>query len=248
MKYLIIGASSGLGRELANIFAKKNNDLVIVSRDVRDLNAIKSDLEIKYNINVETIELDFSSIEDINAKLLSKNQLLETLNGVLFPVGMMFDEDNLSLDTETMRKLVYSNFISIAHTTNKIGSYLRKKDDSSLIGFGSVSGFLGRKINVSYAGAKRALESFFESLAFDENFKNINIQFYTLGYLDTNLSFGKDLTLPRGSIIKLSNLVYGSKNKNFKKIYYPFYWQIIYLIIKAIPISILRKFHKVFNK
>ena len=93
---------------------------------------------------------------------------------------MMFDEDNLSLDTETMRKLVYSNFISIAHTTNKIGSYLRKKDDSSLIGFGSVSGFLGRKINVSYAGAKRALESFFESLAFDENFKNINIQFYTL--------------------------------------------------------------------
>ena len=44
-------------------------DLVIVSRDVRDLNAIKSDLEIKYNINVETIELDFSSIEDINAKL-----------------------------------------------------------------------------------------------------------------------------------------------------------------------------------
>ena len=99
---------------------------------------------------------------------------------------------------------------------------MRKKDDSSLIGFGSVSGFLGRKINVSYAGAKRALESFFESLAFDENFKNINIQFYTLGYLDTNLSFGKDLTLPRGSIIKLSNLVYGSKNKNFKKIYYPF--------------------------
>ena len=68
MKYLIIGASSGLGRELANIFAKKNNDLVIVSRDVRDLNAIKSDLEIKYNINVETIELDFSSIEDINAE------------------------------------------------------------------------------------------------------------------------------------------------------------------------------------
>ena len=67
---------------------------------------------------------------------------------------------------------------------------MRKKDDSSLIGFGSVSGFLGRKINVSYAGAKR-LKVIFESLAFDENFKNINIQFYTLGYLDTNLSLAK---------------------------------------------------------
>ena len=76
MKYLIIGASSGLGRELANIFAQKKNDLIIVSRDKRDLDALKSDLEIKYNINVETIELDFSSLEEINEKLLNKNQIL----------------------------------------------------------------------------------------------------------------------------------------------------------------------------
>ena len=42
-----------------------------------------------------------------------------------------------------------------------------------IVGFGSVSGLLGRKINSIYAGAKRALESYFESLAFDENFKTI---------------------------------------------------------------------------
>lgn len=248
MKYLIIGASSGLGRELANIFAQKKNDLIIVSRDKRDLDALKSDLEIKYHVNVETIELDFSSLEEINEKLLSKNQILENLQGALFPVGMMFDEDNLSMNSEKIQKLVFSNFISIAHTINTLSKYLRKKNNSSLIGFGSVSGFLGRKINVSYAGAKRGLESFFESLAFDKSFKSINIQFYTLGYLDTNLSFGKDLKLPKGSIKKLSKLVYNNKNQNFKKIYYPAYWQIIYLIIKAIPISILRKFAEALNK
>ena len=50
MTYLIIGASSGLGRELAIKFAKENCNLIIVSRDERDLIAIKSDLEIKYKI------------------------------------------------------------------------------------------------------------------------------------------------------------------------------------------------------
>ena len=53
MTYLIIGASSGLGRALADKFAKEKKNLIIASRDDRDLIAIKSDLEIKYNIKVE---------------------------------------------------------------------------------------------------------------------------------------------------------------------------------------------------
>ena len=47
MKYLIIGASSGLGREVAYSFAKNNHDLILVARDDRDLSPIKSDLENK---------------------------------------------------------------------------------------------------------------------------------------------------------------------------------------------------------
>ena len=52
MSYLILGASSGLGRELAYILAKNSNDLIIISRDERDLKAVKSDLEIKFKIIV----------------------------------------------------------------------------------------------------------------------------------------------------------------------------------------------------
>ena len=55
MKYLIIGASSGLGRELTKKFAEKGHNLIIASRDERDLNAIKSDLEIKFKINIDVM-------------------------------------------------------------------------------------------------------------------------------------------------------------------------------------------------
>ena len=47
MSYIIIGASSGLGRDLAYTFAEKKNDLILVSRDEKDLTATKSDIEIK---------------------------------------------------------------------------------------------------------------------------------------------------------------------------------------------------------
>ena len=45
MKYLIIGASSGLGKALAYAFARNNHDLILVSRDVRDLSALKQILK-----------------------------------------------------------------------------------------------------------------------------------------------------------------------------------------------------------
>ena len=110
MKYLIVGASSGLGKELAIKFARENNDLVIVSREERDLNAIKSDLETKYEVKIDSLTLDFSSIEEINDKLLSNQNLISNLNGVIFPIGMMFNEDNSSLNLEGMKKLIYANF------------------------------------------------------------------------------------------------------------------------------------------
>jgi decaprenylphospho-beta-D-erythro-pentofuranosid-2-ulose 2-reductase len=248
MTYLIIGASSGLGRELANKFAKEKNDLIISSRDERDLKAIRSDLEIKYKINVKCIALDFTSINEIDSKIFTENFPFDQIKGVLFPVGMMFEKDNPLLDSESMQKLLNSNFLSISYTIKKFEKYLASGKNFSIIGFGSVSGFLGRKINSIYAASKRALESYFESLAFDENFKNFNIQFYTLGYLDTNLSFGKDLKLPKGSILTLSKIVFKNREVNFKKTFFPKYWALIYLIIKVLPVSIIRKFSAIINK
>ena len=127
---------------------------MIVSGEKR-LNAIKSDLETKHKVKIDVLPLDFSSINEINDKLLSKNNLLSNLAGVMFPIGMMFDDDNSNLNTESISRLINANYVSIAYTIQKIKKILIKKENTSIIGFGSVSGFLGRDINVTYAGAKR---------------------------------------------------------------------------------------------
>ena len=238
MKHLIIGASSGLGRELANQFAKEKKDLILVSRDERDLQAIKSDLEIKYDVSVNYIALDFSSLDEIENKLFSNDELFSDLKGILFPVGLMFDEDNFKTNNSNIKKITYANYLSISHTINKFLDSL-KKNNSYVVGFGSVSGLLGRKVNISYAAAKRALESYFESLVFDKKLEGIKIQFYLLGYLNTNLAFGKKLNLPKGNVKNLARIVYKNKNKKNYKRYYPYYWNFIAIILKLIPFNLL---------
>jgi len=245
MKYLIIGASSGLGRELAYEYAKNKHDLVLVSRDLRDLAAIKSDLEKKSEIKVEIIELDLSSESEIEKNLFVE-RFFNQIDGILFPIGMMFDDDKIELDQEKIKKLFKANFTSIALIISKFLSSLSSKK-GGIVGFGSIAAYLGRNLNPYYSASKRALESFFESLGFLSKKTDLKIQFYVLGYMDTNLAFGKKLKLPKASPKKLARIVYKNRNSKFKKIFFPKWWGLIATILNIIPIKILFFMDKIFK-
>ena len=238
MNYLIVGASSGLGRELCYTFAKNNNNLIICSRDLRDLTAIKSDIEKKFKVKVESIEIDLTSKENIK-KILANKKLFKKTDGILFPVGLMFEKDKINLEVEKINKLIQANFSSIACI---ISTFLSYKNKGLIVGFGSVSGYLGRELNTYYAASKRALESYFESIGFENKKNNMKIQFYTLGYLETNLSFGKKLILPKGSPQILSEIVYKNRNQKLKKYFFPKWWSLIVFLLKILPYSLLVNF------
>ena len=236
MKYLIIGASSGLGKELAYTFAKNGNDIILVSRDLRDLSALKSDIENKYENKVEILEIDLSSNDEIEKKLFNE-RFFKEIQGILFPIGMMLDDDNESLSFSKINRLMNSNFSSVSYIISNFSNHLSTKK-GEIIGFGSISGYLGRKINPYYSASKRALESYFESLAFMNKSNGLKIQLYILGYLDTNLAFGKKLNLPKGSPKILADHVYRNKHHKFKKLFFPSWWGLIATILKILPFRI----------
>ena len=245
MSYIIVGASSGLGKEIAYEFAKKEEDLILISRDSRDLSAIKSDLKNLYNTNVQTFELDIANMDSVEQFINDNEKDFKSINGIICTAGMINAEDGVDNDRKKIQSLLFTNFSSISFLISKLTDKINLTGKISVIGFGSVSGLLGRKHNTYYAASKRALNSFFESLSFSEKSENLNIQFYILGYLDTNLAFGKDLTLPKGSTRKLAIKVYKNRNDKFQIIYFPYMWFYIGLILKVIPFFLLRIISKI---
>ena len=57
---LITGASSGIGREMAALFAADRHDLIITARSQGKLDDVKRTLEHRYGVHVETVALDLS--------------------------------------------------------------------------------------------------------------------------------------------------------------------------------------------
>ena len=71
MKALITGASSGIGRDMARVLAKKGYNLVLVARDEQKLNELAEELRKENKIETQVISMDLS-IEQ-NCKDLHKS-------------------------------------------------------------------------------------------------------------------------------------------------------------------------------
>ena len=75
-KALITGANSGIGRDMARVLSNKGYDLILVARNQKELEKLKTELKT----NIEIIPMDLSSVE--NCKDLYqqvKNQNIDIL-------------------------------------------------------------------------------------------------------------------------------------------------------------------------
>ena len=61
---LITGASAGLGKEFAKLYAKDGNSLVLVARNLEKLNEVKNEILSLYNVECDIISADLSIKEE----------------------------------------------------------------------------------------------------------------------------------------------------------------------------------------
>src|SRR5438552_15056696 len=79
---LITGATSGIGYELAKIFAENGYNLVIVARNENELQKTAQELEQQFNVDVKTISKDLfkpDSAFQLYDEIISEGILIDVL-------------------------------------------------------------------------------------------------------------------------------------------------------------------------
>ncbi|HXT82758.1 MAG TPA: SDR family NAD(P)-dependent oxidoreductase [Verrucomicrobiae bacterium] len=241
MTYVIVGASTGLGRALAEKFASENNDLIIISSDLRDLDALKHDLQNRFEVKIHPIQMSFREYPMDFQNLDNVIDDVGSILGIMLPIGFSDPADNPSIDKNKMMEIFNINLICVCIFINRYLEILRK-NKSAIIGFGSIAAIRGRTRNSTYAAAKRGLESYFESLRHFMSEESVTVQFYMLGYLDTNLTFGeKTIGFKPVNVNTLATKVYDNRFKDFGKKIYPIYWKPVEIILRFLPWPLFKK-------
>lgn len=241
MRYVIVGASAGLGRALAERLAADKHDLVLIGRDQRDLDAIAADLSLHFGVQTKVVTGDVGQPETLFERLNAVLIAWSPIEGLLFPIGAASDEDTLDLPQEQIQDIVNVNFLGIVAMIKLVLPYLIGEGRGVIVGFGSVAAARGRSHNISYSAAKRALESYFESLRHALSERGIRVQFYIPGFLDTNLAYGIRTPLPKAHPRRLADKVVCQLGKEVGVRYFPAWWQPICAVLRIAPWSLMRR-------
>lgn len=238
----MVGASAGLGRALADALASRGHNLMLLATDERDLAIQSADLMLRFNgIRCPYAACKLDSSAEWKQRVIAAAAKLPQIDGVLFPIGYSQPDDSGTLDEASTRQIMEANLLGIIVIASLFLPEMLARGTGCIVGFGSIASIRGRKSNIVYSAAKRGLASYFESLRHLAAGTRVRVQFYQLGYLDTQQSFGKKLLFPKCDPNELAHVVASGLDKDFGTRFYPRFWALVDFILRSLPWFIFKR-------
>ena len=162
---LITGGSSGIGRELARLFAADGVPLVLVARGAAELARTAAELTRTHQVDVMTIAADLSvpaEIERLVERIRAGGIEVEVLvNNAGFGGGGPFARSRLADDIG----MIAVNVSAVTHLTRLLLPAMLERGHGRILNVGSTAGFQPGPFMAVYYATKAYLLSFSEALA-----------------------------------------------------------------------------------
>ena len=161
---LITGGTEGIGFELAKLYGKDNENLILVARDENKLKEKKAFLEKEYKIEVLILSTDLSvdnSYENIIKFVDEKNIIVDKL---INNAGIgSFGEFHLGKDGFE-EKIIGINIISLTNLTKHFLKEMVERKSGGILNVASTAAFVGGPKMAMYYSTKSYVLSLTEAI------------------------------------------------------------------------------------
>ncbi len=186
---LITGASSGIGKEFAQIHAERGGDLVIVARSTDKLKELKAELEKAHGVSVYVIAKDLSephASKEIYDEVKSNNIEIDYLiNNAGFGGVGKFHERNLQDDLN----MINLNISALTALTHHFLQDFVARNEGRILNVSSTASLLPGPLQAVYYATKAYVTSFSNALMEELNNTKVTVSNLMPGATDTD--FGK---------------------------------------------------------
>ena len=238
---LILGATSGMARAAAIIWAKRGHDLFLASRDKNELERIAADISIRYEVTVKHAPFSIENISQHEAFVAKAAQEMGDISGVLLACGYLGDQAKAVSDFAEAQRIIDVNYTGACSVLTHCANILSKQQSGFIAAISSVAGDRGRQSNYLYGSAKGGLSIFLDGLRNRLYSQKVHVLTIKPGFVDTSMTYGRPGMFLVASPERVAEAIVRAADKRKNVIYVPWFWRIIMSIICSIPECLFKR-------
>ncbi|MCE5315932.1 MAG: SDR family NAD(P)-dependent oxidoreductase, partial [Parachlamydia sp.] len=188
-KAIVIGASSGIGRELAKILAREGYEVGLAARRTALLSTLQQ--EIPSKTYLKTIDISHSA-ETINAL----RELIVEMDGLdLLILSSGIGYINPELDWQKEKETIDVNAYGACAVINGAMKHFMEQGSGHLVGISSIISLRGSDAAPAYSASKAFLSNYLEGMRKKMHKAGMDISITDIqpGFVDTSMAQGPGL-------------------------------------------------------
>lgn len=188
MLVLITGATSGIGKATAEIFAKNGYDLIITGRREDRLVSVKKDLEKSGN-KVTTLCFDIRDLKQVKDALASVSSEIRKLDILINNAGLAAGSSTIQAgDINDWERMIDTNIKGLLYITREIAPLMIESNKGHIINLGSVAGKEVYPNGNVYCATKFAVDALNKAMRLELLPHNIKVTSINPGMVETEFS------------------------------------------------------------
>lgn len=185
----ITGATSGIGKASAEIFAKNGYNIIITGRRKERLDEFSKQLKSTYKIDVLSLNFDVRNLKEVETAINSIpenwKQINVLLNNAGLAAGLNTIQEGLIDDWERM---IDTNIKGLLYMTRNLAPIMIKNGFGHIINIGSIAGKEVYANGNVYCATKHAVDALNKGMRIDLLPHNIKVTAINPGMVETEFS------------------------------------------------------------
>ncbi len=185
---IITGGTRGIGRGVAELFAKQGAKVIITGRSAQNSAADEINSAISPDNAVKYIGCDMADRAAITALIESVLKDYGRIDILINNAGITEDTLFIRMSDEQWNSVIDTNLNALFHITQPVVKAMSKQKSGAIVNMSSVVGLHGNPAQVNYATTKAGLIGFTKSLAKEYGRRGIRVNAIAPGFIRTEMT------------------------------------------------------------
>ena len=239
---IVVGASSGVGAEIARQLAASGANVALLGRREAELNEVAAGIAAGGRGRAIVAAHDVRAFDDVPALFERLVAELGGLDLLVYAAGVMHAAEESHYDFARDRDMLEVNALGAMAWAAPAAAHFEARRAGTLLALSSIAGERGRRTNPGYTTSKAALSAYWEALRNRLSRYGVNVVTVKPGYVDTAMTRGMPGLFWLISPATAARIILDTARRGGSpSAFVPWRWSLVAMIVRNLPSVLFRR-------